>query len=135
MSKLAVLTGNKLVLALGAGVVATGAVAASAATLGTLTPQSLGTSTAAVSGCQSGSLTVAWGAPTYGTNSYTVAGATLGGITAPCNSKSYKMTIANGAGTSLAEVTGTTGTGGSVSPTFTAIDSALVGNVTVTIYG
>lgn len=135
MSKLAVLTGNKLVLALGAGVVATGAVAASAATLGTLTPQSLGTSTAAVSGCQSGSLVVNWGAPTYGTNTYTIAGATLGGINTTCDNKSYKMTIANGAGTSLAEATGNTGTAGSVATTFSAINSADVGNVTVTIYG
>lgn len=135
MSKFAALTGNKLVLAIGAGVVATGAVAASAATLGTLTPQSLGTSTAAVSGCQTGSLVVNWGAPTYGTNSYTVAGATLGGINATCNSKNFKMTIANAAGTSLAEATGTTGVAGSVATTFTAIDSAQVGNVTVTIYG
>jgi hypothetical protein len=135
MSKFASISSNKLVLALGAGVVATGAVAASAATLGTLTPQSLGTSTAAVSGCQNGSLTVSWTAPTYGSNSYTTTGATLGGINPTCNSKSYKMTVANTGGTSLAEVTGNTGTGGSVAGSFAAIDTAAVGNVTVTIYG
>jgi hypothetical protein len=135
MSKFASISSNKLVLALGAGVVATGAVAASAATLGTLTPESLGTSTAAVSGCQNGSLTVSWVAPTYGSNTYTTTGATLGGINPTCNSKAYKMTIANGAGTSIVEATGTTGVSGSVTPTFAAIDTALVGNVTVTIYG
>lgn len=135
MSKIAALTGNKLVLAIGAGVVATGAVAASAATLGTLTPQSLGTSTAAVSGCQNGSLTVTWPSPTYASNAYNITSATLGGINATCQNKSYKMTIANAAGTSLVEATGSTGVGSSVSPTFSAVDSAAIGNVTVTIYG
>ena len=131
------LTTHRVALAIGAGVLATGAVAASAATLGSLTPQSLGSSSASVSGCQNGSLTVSWGAPTYSAAepTYKVASATLGGINATCNSKNYRMTIANAAGTSLAEVTGNTGTGGSVAPSFTAVDTAAIGRVTLVTYG
>lgn len=128
---------NRIALAIGAGIVASGAVAASAATLGSLTPQSLGTSSAAVSGCQDGGLTVSWGAPTYSAAepTYKVDEATLGGIAPTCNNKPYRMTIATSAGTSLTEVTGSTGAGGSVTPTFTPVDSASIGRVTVVIYG
>lgn len=137
MSKIASISSNKLLLAIGAGVVATGAVAASAATLGTLTPQSLGTSTAAVEGCQNGSLTVEWPAPDYlSPNSYTVDEVTLGGILATCNNKDFKLTVADTAGDSLAEVTGDTGAAGTVTEAFGApVDSADIENVTVTIYG
>lgn len=128
---------NRIALAIGAGVLATGAVAASAATLGSLTPQSLGSSSAAVSGCQTGSLAVSWGTPTYSASgpTYNVTQATLGGIAPSCNSKTYRMTIANAAGTSLREVNGSTGAAGSVSPTFTAVDTQAIGRVTVVIYG
>ena len=43
------------------------------------------------------------------------------------------MTIANAAGTSLAEVSSNTGTGGSVAPSFTAVDTAAIGRVTLVI--
>ena len=124
---------NKILLAVGAGVVATGAVAASAASLGSITPSGLGTSTAAVSGCQSGSLTVAWATPVYNatagagsTPTYTSASVTLGGVAAACQSKTYKLTVGGTSGATLSEATGSTAASANTTATFsTPIDSAL----------
>ena len=138
------IAGNKALLALGAGVVATGAVAASAASLGSITPAGLGTSTASVSGCQSGSLTVAWNvAPTYSatggagsTPTYTTTGLQLGGIAAACQGKTYKVTVGGASGASLGEGSGTTTAASATTNVtgITAFDSAQAVSVTVTIY-
>ncbi len=136
---------NKVALAIGAGVVSTGAVVGSAASLGTITPSGLGTSTAAVSGCQDGDLTVAWNvAPSYsvdggidGVPTYTTTGLQLGGIAAACQNKTYKLTVGGVDGASLAEQSGTSTTADSATTNITgltAFDSALAISVTVTIY-
>lgn len=130
---------KRYALAIGAGIAAVGAVAASAATLGTLTAGSLGTSTASVSGCQSSAMAVVWNAPTYHVpNSYTVDGLSLTGLQSTCESHSYSLTVADNTGAALASGTGTT-PASSASPfnvTLSApVDSAQVYNVTLTIYG
>ena len=132
------LASNKVALAVGAGVIATGAVAASAASLGSISSAGIGTSTAAVSGCQSGSLTVAWDAPTYSATGpkYTVSGLTLGGIAAACQNKPMKLTVAQSDGTALAAATNSTTTAASATTAVTlasAVDTAQIGNVTVTM--
>jgi len=134
---------NRVVLAIGAGVVATSAVAVSAAGLGTLSASGVGTSTAAVSGCQDASLTVTWPTPAYsadggagGVPTYTVSSVDLGGIIGTCQGKPYKLTVAKADGTSIQEKAGTT-TDESATTTVTlnaAADSAQIGTVTLTIY-
>ena len=124
-------------MAIGAGIVATGAVVASAASLGTLNVKTLGTNSAAVTPCATDTVNVAWNAslPTYvNTGTYNTNSAT---VTAPsaCNGATIKVTAAQGDGTPLSESTTTTISSGTASLTFpTAFNSKLVENVTVTIY-
>jgi len=127
---------NKVALAVGAGVVATGAIAVSAASLGTLSAAGVGTSTAAVSGCQTGSLTVIWDSPTYDvTKVYNTAGLTLGGIEPACQDKPYKLTVAQVNGISLVQVAGTTTVASAITAaSFAAVDTELIGSVTLTIF-
>lgn len=137
------LASNKIALAIGAGVVATGAVAASAASLGTLNASSLGTSTTVVASCQTSGtpITVSWDAPTYSSNGYFVSGATLSGLDSACNGKNVKMVVANTGGTALTNGTATTSTivatAGNAPVAFpvAGFDSNLAEHTTLTIYG
>ncbi|MEI2642492.1 MAG: hypothetical protein U0R28_11215 [Candidatus Nanopelagicales bacterium] len=119
-------------------------VGASAATLGTLTPQTLGATTAVVAACQSSGLGVSWGTPTYTTTpTYTVNSGTVTGIAAGCittPAKQFRVDVSTGAGASLANATGTfptTGTPPQTTP-FTlsaAVDAAAITQVTLVVYG
>jgi hypothetical protein len=54
---------KRIALAIGAGIVATGAVVASAASLGTLNVANLGTGTEAITTCNGSGITVRWNEP------------------------------------------------------------------------
>ncbi len=139
------IAGSKLVLAAAAGVVATGAVAASAASLGTLNAESLGTSSTVVAACQDGGgeIDIAWGEPTYAGNAnpanstYNVATVDFSNVEAACDGLSYKVTLADDTGASIGEVDDTVSlTAGEFTATFApAVDSKAVEQVTLTIYG
>ncbi|MFN8125718.1 MAG: hypothetical protein U0R64_04330 [Candidatus Nanopelagicales bacterium] len=113
-------------------------VGASAASLGTITPQTLGASTAVVAACQSSGLGVTWGTVAYSASgpSETVGGGTITGVAAGCQSKSYRIDVSTGAAASLANATGTTAA--SATTTFTlsaAVDASTITQVTLIIYG
>lgn len=137
MGKLSGIVRNKVFLAVGAGVVAVGAVTASAASLGPLTVNDLGTSTSVIVSCASSGVGIAWSAPTYtsSANAYGVAGGTL---TAPntCANQNYKVTVADSGGVALSEATGSTGATpvSGVPVIFPSFSSAAAANVTITIY-
>lgn len=135
---------NRKGLALLAGAAATVVVGASAATLGTLTPQSLGASTTVVAACQNSGLGVSWGTPTYATTpTYTVNSGTITGIASGCittPAKQFRLDVSAGASSSLANATGSfpsTGTPPLTAPftLSTAVDAQNVSQVTLVVYG
>lgn len=141
---MAVTRNRKIGIAVAGGALVAGVFAASAASLGTLTVSNLGTTAEVVAACQNGGLTIttwtpqtyqaaATATPTTG-STYLTGGATLGGLSAACQSKPYKLTVAKADGTSLAESTGSTPAAPSGPITFTAVDSKLIEQVTLTIY-
>lgn len=130
---------NKILLVIGAGVVAAGAVAASAATLD-LNADTLGTGTEVVVSCQAAPINVAWGTPTYSTNDYTVSTVILEDVEATCQGKAFKLTLADGAGASLAESTAPTTLAAASTTTVTTFNPTPVSttdieNVTLTVSG
>lgn len=137
---------RKIGVAVAGGALLAGVFAASAASLGSLTVESLGTTANVVAACQSSGLTAgSWntgglaynGAGTATDTSgstYDSTGFVLGGI-AGCASKPYKVTVADAAGASLQEVTGTLGAGPTQTITYPATDSKKISQVTITIYG
>lgn len=130
---------NRILLVIGAGVVAAGAVAASAASLD-LEANTLGTGTEVVVGCQSDPITVTWGTPTYNNNDYDISTVTLTGITAPCQGKAFKLALADAAGVALAQSTTPTTLAAASSTTITAftptpVSTTDIENVTLTVSG
>ncbi|GIG22567.1 hypothetical protein Cch01nite_32910 [Cellulomonas chitinilytica] len=84
----------------------------------TLTSASMQAGVVAVTGCQTGDVTVAY---TYaydaGTTSYRVATVALSGIATGCQNKAIRVTLVSAAGASLVELTGTTAAGGTTTLT------------------
>ena len=136
---------NRKGFALLAGGAAILVVGASAATLGGLTPSSLGANTTVVSGCQNGGLGVSWGTPAYSATgpTYTVNSGTITGIAAGCitsPAKQFRLDVSTGAASSLASATGSFPTSGAApqSTAFTlsgAVDAQSITQVTLVVYG
>lgn len=135
---------NRKGFALLAGAASILVVGASAATLGTLTPQTLGATTTVVAACQNNGLGVSWGTPTYTTTpTYTVNSGTITGIAAGCittPAKQYRLDVSNGASASLANATGSFPTTGTppLTSAFTLsspVDAQAVSQVTLVVYG
>lgn len=133
---------KRIALAIGAGIVATGAVVASAASLGTLTVNTLGTDTAAIGTCNDDEIIITWNTTpaTYvaGNISNATYTTTTGTATAPlaCNGAQIQVTVAEtaGPGASLASATGTI-SGGTAALNFGGgFDSKLATQTTVTVY-
>ncbi|MFN8125716.1 MAG: hypothetical protein U0R64_04320 [Candidatus Nanopelagicales bacterium] len=131
-------------IAIAGGLATVAVVGASAATLGTLTPQTLGASTAVVAACQSSGLGVSWGGIGYATTPiHTVSSGTVTGIAAGCITnpgKSYRVDVSTGAAASLANATGTFPTTGAPPQTSaftlsTAVSAASITQVTLVVYG
>jgi|SRR5580704_10416509 hypothetical protein len=102
-----------------------------------LNTNTLGAKTTAVSACQAGTFTASY-APTYaaGIPGYAAGTVTLSGLTAACYNLPFKVTLSNAAGTSLAEVTGTTPNSGTTfTATFAAVDASLVANISLEVSG
>lgn len=130
---------NRVLIALGAGVVVAGAVAASAATLN-LQADTLGTGTSAIVSCQDDPITVTWGTPTYNNNDYTIDSVVLTDVEATCYGLPFKLTLADGAGASLAESTTPAVLASAATTTVTVfnptpISSAAIENATLTVSG
>ncbi len=123
-----------------AAIAVLGASAASAASLGVATTNSLGAGTSVTAACQpsgvSADIAIAFATPTYSAASgkYDVSGVNLSGIAAACNGKAYQLTLADSTGTSLGSATGTvTGTTATVTVPGT-IDASAVTSVALVIY-
>ncbi len=138
---------SRALTAVGAGCVAAGVLAASAASLGTLNVNDLGTTSNVVQACQSdGALTLKSWASTYsGSSSATSAtgssffvnSVVLTGIAGTCVDQSFKLVLADAAGLAITEKAGTITNGASYqSITFPsgAVDSKNVYQATLTIY-
>jgi len=128
---------SKRVLIAGiAGTAVFGAVVASAATLGTITTQSLGAANSVVASCDTDGVNLNFTnsaytspGPNYGTTSITVTG-----INVACNTKPIKVTLKNAANGSLAEFTGTVAAG-AFTPAAALVDDELVVGSAIVIYG
>ncbi|MFZ1854289.1 MAG: hypothetical protein WAU06_05175 [Candidatus Nanopelagicales bacterium] len=143
---MAVTRNRKIGIAVAGGALVAGVFAASAASLGTLSATSLGTTANVVAACQTAGLGVNWGTSTYtgtGTatstsgSTFTVATMNLTGVAAPCSGLAYKVQLADAAGT---PIVGGTGTGVAATGTTTVtlagpVDTKKIEQVTVTIYG
>lgn len=98
---------KRVAFAVGAGLVAAGAIGASAASLGGITGQSLGADDAVVASCDTDGITTAYTtAYDAGTGAYNVTGVDLSGVNAACNGLDYALTLADGSNVSLDEATG-----------------------------
>jgi hypothetical protein len=133
---------RKIALAVGAGVIAAGGVLASAATLGTLDVKTLGTSSAAVTGCASNNVQVEWNLPTAPNYS---GSATVGDSTftttdlrvtvpAACVGATMRLVVANSAGAPLGTATVPSLVDGVNDVTIAGVNSKLIEQTTVTIY-
>lgn len=137
------ITRHKMLVPIACGVLATGAIFASAASLGTVNTQTLGTSTQIIQSCQNATFTTGWPSPTYsgtggvaGTPTYLQTQITLSNIQATCYAKAYSLTVAKTDGTSLGVTSGTLPPASTANLTLTpSVDSALAAKVTLTIYG
>ena len=120
-----------------AAIAASGLVAASAATLGSLNTDDLGATQSVVAACQTSGLGIEWlPAPSYGgpgSNNYMVTGLDITGVLAACNGQNFKVTVATSGNVSLAEDTGTVTTG-TTSATFSAVAAEDIEKVSVTFY-
>ena len=136
---------KRIALAIGAGIVATGAVVASAASLGNLNVNSLGTSSSVVASCASGDIALEWnttdpvysGSGTVGNSTYTTQTVKVTGPEA-CGGAKVRVTAAKSDGTALggqAEGVLSTGTTPNVTMTFvSAFNSKDADQTTVTVY-
>ncbi len=134
---------RRIALAVGAGVIASGGVLASAATLGTLGVKTLGTSSEAVAGCGSNDVTVKWNdtAPVYvgavnPSNSTFNTADVVVNVPSACVGATLRLAVASNSG-GAALATGqklNLALGDNVVPLSSAVDSKQVQQTTVTIY-
>lgn len=124
---------------------------AAAATLGNLTPRTLGTSSNVVIPCDPDGVTISYAVatpgatpnPSYsggtGTNStWWLRALRLTGVHSNCNGKSYNIVLANTSGTALATLgtgTLTVTAGNSQILTFTAVNTRVMTQFNITVYG
>lgn len=114
-----------------------GVVAATAASLGGVTSQSVGADVAAVSSCDTDGVNVTYTHVYDSTDGrYEVTQVAVTNINAACNGRSIRVTLKNTGNTSLGEATGTVASGAlaatAVSP---GADSSAVTGVAVVIFG
>ena len=142
---------RKIGIAIAGGAIVAGVFAASAASLGTLTVDSLGTTAAVVAACNNGAGAniTGWTALNYSGvatgatsptstqgSTYLNTGLSYSTNSATCAGKSFKLALADSTGATLApEVTGTVGAGGSGAVTYAGVDSKKIEQVTLTVYG
>ena len=99
---------KRILLALAAGVTVTGAVAASAASLGGITSTSLGADDTVVASCDTDGIGAGYTtAYASGTTAYNTTAVNLTGVAAACNGLAYSVTVADSSGASLNTTTGT----------------------------
>ncbi|MCB0915469.1 MAG: hypothetical protein H6525_01160 [Actinobacteria bacterium] len=130
---------NPMFVGLGVAAVGIGGmVFASAATLGTLTQDTLGATTSVTASCDTDGVDVDnWGSSYSVANTrYDTTTFDIINIAAACDGKLFKVTLADSGGNSLAETTGTLSlTGGAESFTVAAVSSEAVARVAVVFYG
>ncbi len=131
---------NPMFVGLGVAAVGVGGmVFASAATLGTLGQDTLGATTSVTASCDTDGVTVDnWGSAYSAANErYDTSTFDISGINAACDTLQYKVTLADSAGTSLGESTGTLSlTAGVESFSIgTAVNAEDVERVAVVFYG
>jgi len=99
---------KRILLAIAAGVTVTGAVAASAASLGGVSSTSLGADDTVVASCDTDGIGAGY-TTVYasGTTAYNTTAVNLTGVNAACNGLAYSVTLADGTGASLVTATGT----------------------------
>ena len=134
---------KRIALAIGAGIVATGAVVASAASLGTLNVRTLGTRSEAVAPCDENNVVVKWSGTaiaysgaalpadsTYKTDKVVV------NVPANCAGADMKIAVSdNAGGAALATSSATNVAAGDLTMTLTAlVDTKDVLQTTVTMY-
>lgn len=129
---------RRRIAAVAGGIAAAGLTVAAAATLGGLTPDTIGASSTIVSSCQSAGLAIAWSAVGYSSvgPAETVAGGSITGVAPACQGLSYKLAVADSAGTALAEASGSTAAAATTPFTLTAaVRAEDVTQTTLVIYG
>lgn len=130
---------RKIAVAIGAGGIAAGVLAASAASLGGLTVQNLGANNAVIAACNGGTgITITGWDPSYSvatSGAFNVSQLLIQGATASCSGHPYKIVVANSAGTSLGSGTGTINNGTSYTAALSpAVNAEAATQVTLTIY-
>ncbi len=128
--------GKRVLIAGIAGTAVFGAVVASAASLGTITTQSLGAANSVVASCDTDGVDLNFTGsnytspgPNYGTTTITVTN-----INTACNGKPIKVTLKNAANGSLVEFTGVVAAG-AFAPAAALVDDELVVGSAIVIYG
>ena len=128
---------KRLFIAAAAGIVAAGAVTASAASLGGVNSNSAGADSAAVATCDSDGIDVDY-TMVYSSSSsaYHVDTVELTGVDGACDTLDYYLTISGTGGTALADDTGTVALSGdamSIDVSAANVDAEAVLNVAIAI--
>ncbi|MFN8125719.1 MAG: hypothetical protein U0R64_04335 [Candidatus Nanopelagicales bacterium] len=126
------------VVAVAGGAVVGGLTVAAAATLGSLTPDTIGASSAVVSACQTSGLGVTWGGVGFDSvgPAETISNGTITGVAVNCRNLPFRVDVADGAGTSLANASGTTAAAATTPFTLSsAVHADAVTQTAVVIYG
>lgn len=131
--------GRRIALAIGAGGMAAGVLSASAASLGGLTVQNLGSNNTVIQACTTtGIMLTSWGNPQYSIASnegfFAFNQITLSSI-GTCTGRAFRLVIGNNSGSSIASTGGVLASAAStvltVNPAFDAEDAT---QVTLVIY-
>jgi len=130
---------NRIILAGAAGIVAVGAVSASAASLGGVNTDSVGVESSVVASCDTDGIIVDYSVAYAATPAtYRVATVDMSGVATTCNSLAYRITLNGAGGVSLGESTGTvtlTGNAMSVNVASLEVDGESVTGVALAIVG
>jgi len=128
---------KRVLLGVAAGVLAAGAIGASAASLGGITGSSVGADTVVTAACDTNGIGVGYTtAYSASVGAYQISGVNLTGVDPACNSLKYALTVADAANVSLAQATGTlTVTANAATITFTPVAANSVGRLALVISG
>ena len=130
---------NRIVLAGAAGIVAVGAVSASAASLGGITSAEVGVDNAVVASCDSNGIVVDYTVDYVpATTTYNIDTVDLSGVATACDTLEYSLTLSGAAGASLGDDTGTvdlTGDAMSIDVSALNVDGEAVTGIALAIVG
>ena len=128
---------RRILIAIVAGLAVFGGTFAFAATLGGVTTGTVGDSATVIASCDTDGVTTAFGAPSWDSvnKRYGLTSLSVTNINAACNGLGIRVTLKDGTGASLAEVTGTVASGAASFALSPSVSAQSVAGIDVVIAG